>query len=92
MKCLILAAGKGTRLRKRGNTKPLISLLGVPLIERTIRSAIDAGVDEFFVVTGYNGDRIRPFLDSLASRCGAKIAHLVNDDWEQGNGLSVQTA
>jgi len=92
MKCLILAAGKGSRLWQRGNTKSLIPLLGVPLIERTIRSAIDAGVDEFFVVTGYNGDQVRLFLDDLVPRCGAAISHLVNDDWEQGNGLSVQTA
>ncbi len=92
MKCLILAAGKGSRLWQRGNTKPLVPLLGVPLIERTIRSAIDAGVDEFFVVTGYNGDQVRLFLDDLVLRCGATISHLVNDDWEEGNGLSVQTA
>ena len=92
MKCLILAAGKGSRLWQRGNTKPLVSLLGVPLIERTILSAIEAGVDEFFVVTGYNGDQVRLFLDDLALRCGATISHLVNDDWEEGNGLSVQAA
>ncbi|MFV1968710.1 MAG: NTP transferase domain-containing protein, partial [Pirellulaceae bacterium] len=41
MKCLILAAGKGSRLRQRGNSKPLIRLLGIPLIERTIRSALE---------------------------------------------------
>ena len=39
MKCLILAAGRGSRLSQRGNSKPLIPLLGMPLIERTIRSA-----------------------------------------------------
>ena len=47
MKCLILAAGQGTRLKSKGEIKPLVSLLGVPLIERVIRSAMEAGVDEF---------------------------------------------
>ena len=69
MKCLILAAGKGSRLWQRGNSKPLIPLLGIPLIERTIRSAIEAGIDEFYVVSGYNGDQVRAFLDDLVLRC-----------------------
>ncbi len=39
MKCLIIAAGKGSRLRLRSDSKPLIPIWGVPLIERVIRSA-----------------------------------------------------
>ena len=92
MKCLILAAGKGSRLSRRGKSKPLISLLGIPLIERTIRSAMEAGIDEFYVVSGYNGDQVRSFLDELALRCAAKITHVINNDWQQGNGLSVLRA
>jgi NDP-sugar pyrophosphorylase family protein len=52
MKCLIIAAGKGSRLRQQGDSKPLIPILGLPLIERVIRSAIEAGADDFYVVTG----------------------------------------
>ena len=40
MNGLIIPAGQGTRLKSKGEVKPLISLLGVPLIERSIRSAI----------------------------------------------------
>ena len=39
MKCLVIAAGKGSRLRLKGDSKPLIPILGVPLIERVIRPA-----------------------------------------------------
>ena len=39
MKCFIIAAGKGSRPRLRGDSKPLIPIWGVPLIERVIRSA-----------------------------------------------------
>ena len=70
MKCLILAAGKGSRLRQRGDSKPLISVLGIPHIERTIRSAIEAGVHEFYVVSGCHGEQVRRFLDDLALRGG----------------------
>ena len=85
MKCLILAAGKGSRLSRKGSSKPLIRLLGIPLIERTIRSASEAGIDEFFVVSGYLGDQLRRYLDGLAGRCAVKITHVVNQQWEQGS-------
>jgi CDP-L-myo-inositol myo-inositolphosphotransferase len=92
MKCLIIAAGKGSRLRQRGQSKPLITLLGVPLIERVICSGLEAGVDEFYVVTGYQGERVRTFLGSLADRLGISITPLINDDWEKQNGFSVLKA
>jgi len=53
MKCLIIAAGKGHRLRSKGDSKPLTPLFDIPLIERVIRCALEAGADDFFVVTGY---------------------------------------
>jgi len=92
MKCLIIAAGKGSRLRQRGDSKPLTPILGVPLIERVIRSARKAGADEFYVVTGYEGDRVRDFLNQLSDRLAIRITPLINEDWEKENGLSVLTA
>ncbi len=92
MKCLIIAAGKGHRLRQRGDSKPLVPILGLPLIERVIRSAIEAGADDFYVVTGYQEGRIRSFLANLTRRLGCRIIPLFNPDWEKGNGLSVLRA
>ncbi len=92
MKCLIIAAGKGSRLQLRGNSKPLIPVFGVPLIERVIRSALDAGVDEFFVVTGYQKEYVTSFLHDLASRLSISITPIYNKDWEKENGLSVLKA
>jgi CDP-L-myo-inositol myo-inositolphosphotransferase len=67
-------------------------LLGVRLIERVILTASRAGLDDFTVVTGYEGDRVGKFLDRLAARRGLQITHLVNKDWQASNGLSVLTA
>ena len=78
MKCLIIAAGKGSRLRLTGDSKPLIPILGVPLIERVIRSAREAGADDFYVVTGYHGERVRTFLNRLTDRTGIRITPIVN--------------
>jgi CDP-L-myo-inositol myo-inositolphosphotransferase len=92
MKCLIIAAGKGSRLRQRGDCKPLVPILGLPLIERVIRAAIEAGADDFFVITGYREELIRPFLADLADRLGIRITAIFNPDWEKENGLSVLKA
>ena len=92
MKCLIIAAGKGSRLRQQGDSKPLIPILGLPLIERVIHSAIEAGADDFYVVTGYQEGRIRSFLVSLTDRLGCSITPIFNEDWEKENGLSVLKA
>ena len=79
MKCLIVAAGQGTRLRDKGRAKPLIPILGVPLIERVITRARSAGVDEFFVVSGYRGDDCGRSSMLFSAREGIPIAHIVND-------------
>jgi CDP-L-myo-inositol myo-inositolphosphotransferase len=91
-KCLIIAAGKGSRLQQQGDSKPLMPLLGIPLIERVIRSALEAGVDDFYVVTGCQGKRVCHFLGHLAERLGIGITSVVNEDWEKANGLSVLQA
>ena len=92
MKCLIIAAGKGSRLQQRGDSKPLIPILGIPLIERVIRAALETGADEFYVVTGYQSDQVCDFLKRLGERLAIRITLLVNDDWEKENGLSILKA
>jgi len=92
VKCLILAAGKGSRLRPRGECKPLIPILGLPLIERVIRSAHEVGADDFYVTIGYRREQVHAFLDGLAERLGIPITPIDNEDWEKENGLSVLKA
>ena len=92
MKCLIIAAGRGSRLRSKGESKPLTPILGVPLIERVIHSTLEAGVAEFSIVTGYQSERVTSFLDSLADRLGIFIQTVVNQEWQKENGISVLKA
>ena len=92
MKCLIVAAGQGARLRDRVELKPLIPIKGVVLIEHVIDRARRAGVDEFFVVSGYRGEELRLTLDALSARDGTRITHIINEDWSRANGVSVLRA
>jgi CDP-L-myo-inositol myo-inositolphosphotransferase len=92
MKCLIIAAGRGSRFASKGNSKPLVPLLGLPLIGRTILTARRGGINDFYVVTGYEGEKVRSYLDKLGQRTNTNIAHVINEEWEKGNGISVLKA
>ncbi len=92
MKCLIVAAGQGTRLREKGELKPLIPIKGVPLIERVIGNAHAAGVDEFLVVTGYRAETLQDKLGEIAQRTGVRITRIFNRAWDRANGVSVLAA
>ena len=92
MNCLIVAAGMGGRLRQRGQSKPLIPVNGVRLLERVIARARSAGVERFFVVSGYRGEELRAALDIFSAREAIPIVHIPNEEWQRGNGVSVLKA
>ena len=95
MKGLIIAAGEGTRLRdkvkKEAKPKPLIQFLGMSLIERGILTAKEAGIDEFVIVVGYLGEKIREKLGN-GTEYGIRIEYVENEEWQRGNGISVLKA
>ncbi|HVO45460.1 MAG TPA: NTP transferase domain-containing protein [Steroidobacteraceae bacterium] len=92
MNCLIVAAGTGGRLRQRGQSKPLVPVNGVRLLERVMARAHGAGVERFFVVTGYRGEEVRAALDAFSAREAIPVVHIVNEEWQRGNGVSVLKA
>jgi len=92
MKCLILAGGQGIRLKAKGDSKPLIPLLGVPLIERVILTANKAGLTDFYVVVGYNKEKVKKHLKQFSKARNINIATINNDDWRKENGISVLKA
>lgn len=92
MKCLVLAAGAGSRLADRSGSKPLARVAGLSLIERAIVTARAAGIDELYVVCGYNSGRLVAHLDDVARRRSAVIHPVFNARYEDGNGLSVLAA
>lgn len=59
MQCVILAAGKGTRLRPLTEDcpKPLIKVAGKTLLDRIVES-LPSAVDELIIVTGYLEEQI----------------------------------
>ncbi len=64
MKAIILAGGRGKRLRPITDKipKPLIPINNKPLIERTIKYLKKYGVTEIIISSGYKSDLIEKFL------------------------------
>lgn len=92
VRCLIIAAGRGGRLSSRGDSKPLIPLLGLSLIERVILTAKKHSLTDFYMVTGYNSEKVRQYLDRFSQSRNINITHITNEEWEKGNGISVLKA
>ena len=89
MRAVILAAGKGERLRPYfSRPKPLVSLLGRPLIERNILTLKQCGITEIVVILGAYVNEIKHALGD-GKRLGVNIQYVENPDWELGNGVSA---
>ena len=92
MKCLIIAAGQGTRLRGIAPSKPLARVGGLSLIEHVVKAAATAGATGFVVVTGYEPEALEAMLGDLAVRTGLPVDIVRNPEWQRPNGLSVLAA
>lgn len=90
MDALILAAGEGTRLRPLTFTmpKPLIPILGRPLVAHIAQSLASAGASRIGLIVGRGGDLFREILGASVSyaeqnlRLG--IAHAIHVGVEAG--------
>ncbi|MCK4836412.1 MAG: NTP transferase domain-containing protein [Candidatus Aminicenantes bacterium] len=92
MKCVIIAAGKGSRLAHLNTSKPLISVGGIALIERAIRTAHATGCEDFLVVVGYQAEKVNQFLQQVEKRQKCSISTVYNPLWQRENGMSVLSA
>ena len=65
--CLILAGGKGTRLRPITNSlpKPLVKVAGKPIIDYAIDHCLFHGVDKFLILSGYLSSKVVDHLSSM---------------------------
>ncbi len=90
---VILAAGKGSRLRGSDDDlpKPLYTVGGIPMIQRTILTLARAGVKRVVVVTGFMADRITATLESepAYAAAGVTVEPVYNPEFEKSNGISV---
>ncbi len=76
MKAVILAAGKGTRMRGLTNEipKPMVEAHGKPILEHIVAGLLQAGVHDIFIVTGFRAEAIENHFGD-GSSWNAKIRY-----------------
>jgi bifunctional UDP-N-acetylglucosamine pyrophosphorylase/glucosamine-1-phosphate N-acetyltransferase len=84
VQALVLAAGKGTRM-KSARAKVLHPALGVPMLEHVVRALAAAGADPVTVVVGHQAEAVE------AAFAGRGLG-FVRQDPPKGTGHAVQTA
>jgi mannose-1-phosphate guanylyltransferase/phosphomannomutase len=92
MKAVVLAGGKGTRLRPLTYTKPkpLLPLAGEPAIVHLIRRLASEGIDEIVLTANYFANWLRAELGD-GSRYGVRIHH-VKENSPLGTAGSVRNS
>ena len=92
MKTLVLAAGRGTRMRELTLTlpKPLLKLNDKPLLEMVVTRLRDAGIHDFVIVINYLGEKIQNALRA-GTHLGVRIKYLWQEN-RNGTGGAVKSA
>ena len=78
MKVVINACACCASFSMYNEPAPLIPLYGVPLIQRTLQSAIEAQLNDFVIVTREEDVAVRQFVDRFAKSQSISITHVTS--------------
>ena len=81
-KAIILAAGRGSRLRKilKGDPKPLLKIGKSTLLEILIKKLKDLKINKIIVVTGYKSNKIK-------KKIGNNVKYIYYPNFKKTNNL-----
>ena len=87
MQALMLAAGMGKRLGKYTieNTKCMVEVAGIKLIDRAIEALKYAGITKLIVVIGYKGEKLQEYLTQNVSEI--EFIFVENKDYDKTNNI-----
>ena len=94
---VIMAGGQGSRLRPLTLTrpKPMVEVLGRPVIDFVKDAMIEAGIDNLIVTTGYRGEQLQTHvsnwpLQSMKTHSREISARINQEDSPMGTAGSVR--
>lgn len=87
MQAIILAAGMGRRLGEltKDNTKCMLEVNGIRLIDRTLESLSQLQLNRVVIVVGYNGAKVKQYLGN--SYKGMEIVYVDNPVYDKTNNI-----
>jgi dTDP-glucose pyrophosphorylase len=91
-KAVLLAAGRGTRMREMTAElpKPMLEVRGKPVLQHIVEGLRDAGITNFLVVVGYRAEAVQNFFGD-GSRYNAAIQY-TTQTVQDGTGRVVELA
>jgi UDP-N-acetylglucosamine diphosphorylase/glucosamine-1-phosphate N-acetyltransferase len=92
LQTVILAGGTGKRVFPLAvnKPKPMFKILGKPLIQHVVETLKKAGLKDFVIVVGHNGEQIREYLAD-GSKLGVNIDYTVQKE-ALGMANALETA
>ena len=87
MQAIILAAGMGKRLKEltKDNTKCMVKVNGTTLIDRMLHQLEQKNLSRIVVVTGYQGEKLRDYIESLG--ISTPICYVDNPIYDKTNNI-----
>lgn len=87
MQGMILAAGMGRRLKEltENNTKCMVKVNGVTLIERMLRQLDRLNLDRIVIVVGYEGQKLMDYIATLD--ISTPIVYVDNPIYDRTNNI-----
>ena len=87
MQAIILAAGMGKRLGEltKANTKCMVKVNGITLIERVLRQLDLLDLNRIVLVIGYEGQKVRDYVSTL--EINTKIEYVENKVYDKTNNI-----
>ena len=87
MQAIILAAGMGKRLGEltHNNTKCMVQVNGVSLIDRTLTQLSQLNLTRVIIVIGYKGDNLRHYIGDEYR--GLKVEYIQNPVYDKTNNI-----
>ena len=87
MQAIILAAGMGKRLKEltQDNTKCMVKVNGVTLIDRMLHQIEKRELSRIVVVVGYKGELLKEYIDSLGIK--TPIVYVENEIYNKTNNI-----
>lgn len=87
MQAIILAAGMGKRLGEltKGNTKCMVKVNGVTLIERMLRQLDALNLNKIILVIGYEGQKLCDYVSTL--NINTTIEYVENSVYDKTNNI-----
>src|SRR5437899_6300919 len=91
-KAVILAAGRGTRMRELTAElpKPMIEVRGKPVLQHIVEGLRDAGIRDCLIVIGYRADAVQDFFGD-GSRYNVSIQY-ATQTVQDGTGRVIDLA